>query len=168
MGDTAAASLTIYNVGGKEPAVAKVLNDFGFSLDWEGGGTSVEEVEHGVTYCYADATIGVLLYLGTQLQELGVSYWGYQESRYEFSGETRAYTPDLGTFLAFASQDGEPLIAAIAIRGFLDAIKEEVAAADPNVADDLAERLVELDRLAGGPWERAFKKLAEHAKSLAS
>ena len=168
MGDSAAASVTIYNVGGKEPAIAKALNDFGFSPDWEGGDTSVEEVEHGATYCYADANIGVLFYLGTQLQEMGVSYWGYQDARYEFSGETRAYTPDLGIFLAFASQDGAPLISAISIRDFLDAIKKEVAADDPNVANELAERLVELDRIAGGPWERAFKKLADHAKSLAS
>ena len=168
MGDYVPASLTIYNVGGKEAEIARVLDWHDFSAEW-GGGPEVraDRVVHGGSYYNIEASLDAITSIGEALEALNVSDWGCQDAKYEYDGGTRIYTPELGVFVAFGSQHGVVLVNAEVVQELLAEAQEQIDLNDPDALAQLTERVAYVDQIAGGPWVRAMNALAANAKSLA-
>jgi hypothetical protein len=164
MGDRAPATVTVYNVKGREDDVAGVLTDYGFASDYDGSHvTTLKEVVNGATFVVDEASLGVCTELGADLAALGVSYRATQDAKYEYDGEVRMYTPELGTNICTASQDGDILVAGSDVEKLVDVIRSYVSGEiEPDTATmhDLREAVDRGDLLTGRKWTLALAALA--------
>lgn len=129
--------------------IAETLNDYGWGLDW-GWSTDFtaqlvrEAVENDEPFTVNEGRFDELENIGGVLSELGCSWYGWVEPKYEYPGTYYAYTPELGEFSADCDADGSVTVTEYTLRGWID----EAASLD--------ELRSQIDRATGRAWHEAL------------
>lgn len=122
MSDYATAEFTVYQVEGKEAAIASILNLEGFVTDYGySAPITADKVVSGATFVNDAARRGSLTDIGQALEELAVPYLATQDSKAPYDAELRAYTPELGPNTVTGSDAGGVLVSAQTVDALADA-----------------------------------------------
>lgn len=118
---------------------------------------TLEQVVPGARFEDDEARLGLLDEIGPVFEALEVSYVGWQDAKYEYDGEMRAFFPDLGSFDHLTNSNGSPHMTHDQVMRKLD----EFIASGPPTAPGVALQQFrdQLDRELGGPWLARIESL---------
>lgn len=163
MSDSAAAEFTVYQVEGKEDAIAEILNDEDFVAEYGySAPLTSSDITSGATLVNDNARIGALTDIGQALEQLSVPYRATQEAKGPYDAELRVYTPELGQNTITGSNDGSALVSSQVVDALADVAEALLIAYDPEGPEGAAlSKAIKDARLATATqWTRALKALA--------